>query len=205
MVPKYVALPLLLSILAGAPACTSRQVTYLDPVEYCAAVGAIDHPDERYVGPASPEWMADAMVSDLGLGQAAMTAVTPVVWRCSGGSVVACSPGLGMACNDKADGSRVPTKVTLEFCRAFPEIDRPLPSMGASPSIYAWGCHAGWPRIIGTRHDLDADGYPRRYWLRVTPGPGFTAKLDPHSPDTPIWSGNARPARSSTSASVSPI
>lgn len=179
MLAKWTAVVALVAVGVAGSGCTSAStpVAYQDPVPYCAAVGSIDHPDGRYDGPASPEWIADAVTRALHLGPAVTAKMAlPVAWRCVDGSVAACSIGFGMPCNAKADDtSHVPTKDILDFCRAFPEVDQPLPSMSGPPSIYAWGCRAGWPHIIGLRDDIDTEGYPRRYWLRVTPGPSFSA------------------------------
>ena len=200
----------LVAVFAAASGCTSMptstSVTYHDPVPYCAAVGTIDHPDNRYDGPASPEWIADAVTRSLHLGPAVTAQMAlPVVWRCVDGSVAACSFGFGMPCDAKVgDTSHVPTKDVMDFCRAFPEVDRPLPGMSGPPSIYTWGCRAGWPHIIGLRNDLDAEGYPRRYWLRVTPGPAFSAQLDPTPYNASNCAGSGRPARRATCSSVAP-
>jgi hypothetical protein len=204
MAIRRTLIPLLPVLLAAASACTTH-VSYLDPVQYCAAVGTIDHPDGRYDGPASPEWIADALTRSQHLGPAATYRdALPVAWRCVGGSVVACSYGLGMDCEEKADASRVPSKTVLDFCRAFPDIDRPLPDMGPSPSLYAWDCRAGWPHIIGLRRDVDGQGYLLRYWRPVTPGAGFSAGLDCCWPGAPPRSGIGTPAHSKTCAADSP-
>src|SRR5215469_4633166 len=163
MLPKSTCLFVLIAVIAAASGCTSTPtptpITYHDPVPYCAAVGTIDHPDDRYDGPASPEWIADAMTRALHLGPAVTAQMAlPVAWRCIDGTVAACSLGFGMPCDAKAgDTSHVPTKDVMDFCRAFPEINQPLPRMNGPPSIYAWGCRAGWPHIIGLRGDIDAE------------------------------------------------
>jgi hypothetical protein len=204
MAIRHTLVPLLSVLLAAASACTTH-VSYLDPVGYCAAVGTINHPDGRYDGPASPEWIADALTRIQRLGPATTDqAVLPVAWRCAGGSVVACSYGFGMDCDERADTSRLPSKATLDFCRAFPDVGQPLPDMGPSPSIYAWGCRAGWPHIIGLRRDVDGQGYLLRYWRSVTPGAGFSAGLDCRRPNAPPRLGSGTPARSKTCAAVSP-
>jgi hypothetical protein len=178
MTPNSTVAPILTLVLAAVSACTLSQKVYHDPVPYCAAVGTIDHPNGQYVGPASPQWMIDAVVRALHLGPIGSDTVPPVVWRCAGGAVFACSRGLDMPCGEKSDTSHVPTLATLEFCRAFPDIDQSLPGFGGQLSKYAWGCRAGWPHIIGLRKGLDTEGYPTRYWIRVTPGASFSAELE---------------------------
>ncbi len=200
--PTIAALPIL---VAGAlSACAPREATYHDPVQYCAAVGTIERPDERYGGPATPEWMDDALGRALRLGPIGDRMVAPVAWRCAGGSVIACSRGLGMACDERADASRVPSRATLDFCRAFPDVERPLPSLDGVLSRYRWICRAGWPHIIGLQPGLDAEGYPARYWFRIAPGGSFSAKIERRHRAPPLRSGIARPAWSSTSTSAPP-
>ncbi|MGH7015306.1 MAG: hypothetical protein ACREEL_14350 [Stellaceae bacterium] len=199
MVVRHLLVFVLSALLAAVAGCTFTHVTYVDPVAYCAAIGTIDHPDDLYVGSRSPEWIADALTRELHPGPAFNdNAALPIVWRCAGGKVVACSIGFGMPCDERGDTSLVPTRAILDFCRAFPDVDRPLPALAGQLSVYAWGCHAGWPHVIGVRRDLDAQRYLLRYWFRVTPSATFSAELD-----TPASIGTGRPARRSTAGSVS--
>lgn len=174
-IKQLLVIPLLLPInfIAG---CTLTHVTYTDPVAYCAAVNTVDRPGYQYVGPASPEWVEDAMARELHLGPVVSNpGLLPIVWRCADGMVVGCSIGFGMPCDERVDTSRVPTRAILDFCRAFPDDNRPLPILDGQLSAYTWGCRTGWPHIIGVRRDLDAQGYPRRYWLLVKPSGAFSA------------------------------
>lgn len=206
MAPKRLLLTLVLLTVVSVSACTSSQEAYRDPVQYCVAIGTIDRPDNRYAGPASPEWITDALGRTLHLVPTVTNEmVLPVEWRCASGSVMACSRGLGMSCDEKADDSRVPSRAALEFCRAFPNIDKPLPNLDGLLSKYTWDCSAGWPHIIGLRPDIDAEGYLTRYWFRVTPGATFTAKLEPHQRPNLACSGSSNPACSRTATSVSPM
>jgi len=167
-----------LSILAISSSCTSTKTTFLDPIAYCAAVGTLDQLDERYIGPASPDWLEISLAKRLKLpvGPSA-EALGPVAWRCAGGEVVACSFGMGMPCDKKPSTSRVPTKAAIEFCRAFPDIDRALPNLGTELSAYRWICRRGFPHLVGFQPDLDPEGYFKRYWFAIPPDDALSASV----------------------------
>src|SRR5690348_5307970 len=104
MLSHWTVVVALVAVGVAGSGCTSTStpVAYQDPVAYCTAVGTIDHPDERYGGPASPEWIADAVTRALHLGPAVTAQMAlPVAWRCVDGSVAACSFGFGMPCDAK--------------------------------------------------------------------------------------------------------
>ena len=95
---------------SSPPAVTGRENLISDPFAYCADVGTIDVPDERYAGPAIP----DAVVDDL-RDKADIAADAPddwvaagTVWRCMDGQVWACFVGANLPCSEKADTSTMP-------------------------------------------------------------------------------------------------
>jgi hypothetical protein len=167
-----------IGIFAAASGCTTttETATFLDPVAYCAAVETIDHPDARYTGPAAPDWIEFSLAKRMKMQAAtSQSALAPVAWRCAGGSIMACSIGLGMPCDQKPSMSRVPTRAALEFCRAFPDIGKPLPNLGSEISAYQWVCRNGWPQLIGFQPDLDDEGYLDRYWFEIPPDDSLSA------------------------------
>jgi hypothetical protein len=168
-----------IAILMGLSGCAqSSGATFLDPVAYCSAVKTIDHPDLRYIGPASPDWIESSLGKQLKLPLGAATdAVAPVAWRCAEGAIMACSIGMGMPCEMRPSKSRVPTKAAIAFCRAFPDVERPLPNLGSELSAYQWVCSHGYPRLIGFQPDLDDAGYFKRYWISIPPSDSLSAGL----------------------------
>jgi hypothetical protein len=78
--------------LAAKPARTHHRV-YLDPVDFCAAVGTTSDvvyrsSEPRYRGPDRPAWLVRAM------GYKPSDAYIPAIdWRCSNGRVLACEEG----------------------------------------------------------------------------------------------------------------
>src|SRR5262249_52562554 len=72
--------------------------TYDDPVAYCAAVGTIDAPDARYVGPAVPDGMARALTRGTRAPPAAPDRFfRNAIRRCADGSVLACTFGANLS------------------------------------------------------------------------------------------------------------
>jgi hypothetical protein len=168
---------MVIGALAGVSGCADRiTTTYLDPVAYCGAVETIDHPDPRYVGPVAPDWIEFALGKRMQIQVATSESMlAPVAWRCAGGTIMACSVGLGMPCGTKPSMSRVPARAAVEFCRAFPDIEKPLPNLGGDLSAYQWVCRHGWPQLIGLQPDLDDEGYLDRYWFEIPPDESLSA------------------------------
>jgi len=166
-----------IGVIAAVGGCaTDKVTTYLDPIAYCATVKTIDRPDQRYVGPASPDWIEYSLAQRLRMQPATSSNIlSPVAWRCADGAIMACSVGLGMPCDRKPSASRVPARAAIDFCRAFPEIARPLPNLGSELSAYQWTCRHGWPQLVGLQPDLDDEGYLDRYWFEIPPDGALSA------------------------------
>jgi hypothetical protein len=171
-----------IGIIAAVSGCAATGAatssSYLDPVAYCAAVENIDRPDARYVGPATPDWIEYALGKRMKMQVATSHSIlAPVAWRCADGAIMACSVGLGMPCGTKPSMSRVPARAAINFCRAFPDIDKPLPNLGGEISAYQWVCRHGWPQLIGYQPDLDGEGYLDRYWFEIPPDESISASV----------------------------
>ncbi len=163
----------IVAVLAGA-ACAAhavaQPVSFVDPVPYCHSVGTIDQPDGRYTGPKVPAWMARALRQALHAPEATpITHFQHAVWRCAGGRVLACDIGANIPCDEKADQSRKPPQGARGFCGQQPGADI-VPSVAFSqPSLYLWRCDGTEPVIVRQVLQVDAQGYPARYWHVVTP------------------------------------
>ncbi len=175
--PRAVWFLLLLAFSTIAGCVSSMQASYLDPAPYCAAVGTIDAPDERYTGPAAPDWIVDAL-SHAGDGSIAPISIDPgsVTWRCAGGGVLACEAQSQAFCK-RASTSRAPTMNMRAFCHAFPNSPDSVPVVDDKFSAYVWTCVRAWPHIAGFRFEIDDQGYPRAFWRRVEPGPAYRASI----------------------------
>jgi hypothetical protein len=130
-------------------------------VPYCRAVGTIDRPDARYVGPKLPDWMA----AKLGLepSQAAL-----MEWRCARGRVLACVYGANLPCAAKAMTSRKPTPAIVEFCRDNPDAQFVPMVVTGHETVVSWTCRGKRPAVTSVGA-VDAQGYAKAYWRRVSP------------------------------------
>jgi hypothetical protein len=158
MTSKKLCLALLLCCFSG-PSMLAQ--TYHNPVAYCRAVGTIDKPDSRYVGPKLPDWMAKKLNLQPDQG-------TLMEWRCADKAVLACVYGANIPCDSKAQTSQKPTSAIVDYCRQNPNSDFvPMVVTGHETSV-SWGCHGASPVVVNTRA-VDAQGYTKAYWKAVSP------------------------------------
>jgi hypothetical protein len=132
----------LLSMLAVVVLGTSAALaqSFSDPVAYCRAVGTIDKPGARYVGPKMPAWMATKL--HLGPSQGNL-----MEWRCAGGTVLACLYGANIPCRAKAVTDRNPTPAIRDFCRDNPDAAVVPMVVTGHETMVSWACHAGQPAV----------------------------------------------------------
>ena len=145
-------------ILAISPAFSQ---TFTSPVSYCKAVGTIDKPDSRYVGPKLPAWMAREL--NLKPDQGKM-----MEWRCANGAVLACAYGANIPCDSKANTSRTPTTAIVDYCHQNPGSNFiPMYVIGHDSSV-SWACHGTKPVVLSSEA-VDAQGYQKAFWKKVSP------------------------------------
>ena len=154
---------------SGAPDAASKR--FADPFAYCAAIGTIDAPDDRYTGPRMPKAIARGLKQAFGAPQSAP--LTPFVknsfWRCMDGKVYACNVGANLPCQSKADTSRAPTSGMIDFCRETPNTDF-IPAVATGrETIYAWRCTSGAPTITREVVQPDARGFIKNIWYEIPP------------------------------------
>ena len=145
------------------------QSTIADPWTYCKAVGTIDAPDARYIGPANPEAVALSLFRSQVSPDKPMDprVVKSTTWRCVDGRVLACNFGANIPCRDKANTDKTPTAGMNDFCKANPTSDFiPLAVTGHN-SIYAWKCVNGTPTIDKQITEADAQGFLANVWRPV--------------------------------------
>jgi hypothetical protein len=149
------------AIVVVSTAFSARAQSYRNPVNYCRAVGTIDKPDARYVGPKLPGWMAKQL--NLTVDQAGR-----MEWRCANGAVLACLYGANIPCGAKAGTNSTPTPAITDYCHENRDADFiPAVVTGHETNI-SWACRKGQPYISGS-DELDAQGYVKRYWHTITP------------------------------------
>jgi hypothetical protein len=159
-------------VLLGAAPRVSRAdgTTFTDPFAYCAAVGTIDAPDARYIGPHVPEVIARGLQAALGVPPTAPLdpLLTNSVWRCMQGTVYACTFGANLPCLEQADTRQTPTPAMVRFCQANPNAAIPAVVTGRR-TVYAWHCQHGVATIIQQVTQPDARGFFATIWYAINP------------------------------------
>ena len=155
----------------GTPRSRAQGTTYTDPFAYCAAVGTVDAPDARYVGPPVPDAIAR--------GLRAVTGAAPDTpldrfangsfWRCMEGQVYACWVGANLPCWDKANTSQTPTVDMTNYCQANANADVLPGFVTHSSTVYEWSYQNG-VATPGRQHtQVDARGFPANIWYALSP------------------------------------
>jgi len=157
---------------AASPSVGTGQAEFADPFAYCAAVGTIDAPDVRYVGPEVPDVIVKSLRKELEMSDDAPIewVVEGTVWRCMGGKVLACFVGANLPCTAKADTSRTPAPAMVDFCKANPTSDFIPAYIAGRETVYEWRCTDGAPEIVKELFKPDAQGFLSDFWYEISPG-----------------------------------
>ncbi len=160
----------------AAPATTvaptaTQPATFSDPFAYCAAVGAVDEPDARYVGPKTPDVIVKGVMKASGASADAPVEVFArgTFWRCMDGKVYGCFVGANLPCQAKANTSRTPTTEEKDFCTANPNADGIPAAVTSHETIYEWRCKDGAPEIVRQVFTPDARGFISDIWYALSP------------------------------------
>jgi hypothetical protein len=146
----------------------SEQPQYDDPFAYCAAVGTIDTPDERYTGLKMPNSIIEGMIEE-----GVVSADAPrefqehAVWRCMDNNVWVCHFGANLPCQEKADVSQVPTPEMEDFCKTNPTAEDIPAAVTGRATIYEWKCNAEIPEIVRQVSQVDPRGYLANFWYQL--------------------------------------
>jgi len=163
----------LLALLATAvwPAGPAHaQMSWTDPVAYCRAIGTIDVPDARYVGPDVPDWMARSLMRAVHApADAPIRAFRHAAWRCMDGAVLACSPGANIPCDQKANASRMPSRGARRYCAHNPSADVVPAYATGRATVFEWRCAAGDPVAARQVLAVDERGFASAFWHQVEP------------------------------------
>jgi len=146
--------------------------THSDPFAYCAAVGTVDAPDERYTGPPLPPSVAVGLRRAVGApADAPLEAFTRgTSWRCMDGKVYACTVGANLPCLAKADTRRTPSHSITDFCRQNPTADVVPAFVSGRETVYQWRCAQGVPAVVRQVATPDAQGFLSNIWHEITSG-----------------------------------
>ena len=152
-----------------AAVANSEQSLYDDPFAYCATVGTIDTPNERYNGPKMPDSIVEGMIE-----QGIVSADAPLefqqnaVWRCMNNSVWVCHFGANLPCLEKADMSQIPTSEMEDFCETNPTADSIPAAVTGRATVYEWKCNAGKPEVVRQVFQVDPQGYLADFWYELS-------------------------------------
>ena len=148
---------------------TPESATYDDPFAYCAAVGTVDEPDERYTGAELPDSIAE------GIREAFDASDVPLevfqrgtVWRCMDGKVYACNVGANIPCLGKADLSQEPTEAMAEYCQETPDSDCIPAVVTGRETVYSWRCDGTTPVVDEQYTQVDSQGFLEFAWHELT-------------------------------------
>ena len=153
------------------PSNEVRDATYSDPFSYCKAIGTIDSPDTRYVGPKVPEAIVQGLKKAFGAPPDGPIDVfmRGTYWRCMDGKVYSCNVGANLPCTEKADKSRTPNEGMINFCNSNPDSEI-IPAYAAGrATVYDWSCNGTKPQIVKEVTQVDAEGYISNIWYEISP------------------------------------
>jgi hypothetical protein len=150
------------------PTATPTQTQFSDPFLYCAAIGTIDAPDARYVGPAVPEAIVKGLRAKAGIADDAPDnwVAAGTVWRCMDGHVWACFVGANLPCS-KVNTSSTPQAEMDDFCKTNPKADNIPAAVTGHETIYDWRCVDGTPQVVKQRFTPDAQGFASNFWYEL--------------------------------------
>jgi hypothetical protein len=130
-----------------SPDTAAVQSSFNDPFAYCAAVGTIDAPNERYKGAKMRDSIIQAMVR-----QGIVSADAPqkfqknAVWRCMSKGVWVCHFGADLPCLEKADRVQVPTPVMEDHCKTNPSANSIPAAVRGRATLYEGNARVETPR-----------------------------------------------------------
>ena len=153
------------------PTSMAQGTTYTDPFAYCAAVGTIDAPGARYLGPKVPDAIAR------GLRAATQSRpdmprelfVNASFWRCMDGQVYACWVGANLPCWEKANTSQTPTADMTKYCQANPNAAGMPGYVTSSATVYTWSCKNGVATPGRQFWQVYARGFIANIWYALSP------------------------------------
>jgi hypothetical protein len=150
-------------------AATAEAFSTADPWVYCAEVGTIDAPDERYVGEPVPQAIAEGIRDATGgAADAPLDFFTRgTFWRCVDEDVYACTVGANLPCEAKADTSETPPAAMTEFCQANPDSDFIPAAVTGRETVYEWVCDGEVAVASRQVWQVDGRGFIADIWYRL--------------------------------------
>jgi hypothetical protein len=155
---------------ATATPNTEVAATYDDPFAYCAAVGTVDEPDERYTGEELPVVVLEGLREALDATDVDLEVFEiGTVWRCMDNKVYACNVGANLPCLAKADESTEPAQPLIDFCEENPDSDFIPAVVTGRETVYSWACEDGEPVVVEQYTEVDSQGFLDFVWYELAP------------------------------------
>ncbi len=153
---------------AADPRQTTTTSTFNEPFAYCATVGTIDNPDERYVGEKMPKSVVQSLIEKSIVTADAPAAIQQnATWRCMNHQVWVCHFGANIPCDTKADTSQTPSEAMNNFCKPNTSTDSiPAVTTGRA-TVYEWLCKDGKAVMGKQLFTADAQGYATEFWYEL--------------------------------------
>jgi hypothetical protein len=135
-----------------------------DPWRYCAQVGTVDGPDDRFVGDSMPYALMNRLISE---GIFAPGLHSDVQWRCEDGTLRVCVIDLYDWCSS-AYLNVTPDRPMIDYCYEHPDEEIfPGYIQGHGNQLIQWRCKDGI--VIGDKSDgeeieRDARGFISAEW-----------------------------------------
>ena len=145
---------------------------FSDPFIYCANIGTIDIPDQRYSGPKITDDLVKGYLTAAGI--AANSDYSDIykqmtIWRCMDKKVYACNFGANLPCDSKADTNSIPTQAMNDFCKENKDSDFIPMSVTGHTTIYNWRCVNDTAQVLDQIDQPDPAGYLSRIWYKIEP------------------------------------
>ena len=158
---------------APTASASATPASFTDAFAYCASVGTLDSPDQRYSGPKITDEIIQGYLKAAGIP--ANSAYSDIykkmtIWRCMDKKVIVCNFGANLPCDSKADTSRTPTQAMDDFCSQNLDSDFIPMSVTGHATIYSWHCLKDKAALQGQIEKVDAQGYLAGIWYPVLPG-----------------------------------
>lgn len=154
----------------SVPTVAADAATYDDPFAYCAAVGTVDAPDERFTGEELPVVIAEGIRAAFNAEDVDLEVYQRgTVWRCLDHKVYACNVGANIPCLAKADESTEPTQPMIDYCTDNAGSDFIPAVVTGRSTVYEWGCEDTEPVVVDKYTEVDSQGFLEFAWHELTP------------------------------------
>ena len=84
------------------------------------------------------------------------------------GQVYACTVGVNLSCQERADGSRKPTQGMTNFCKNHPQAEVIPAVITGRATVYEWKCANDMPEVVRQFAQPNARGFLSNIWYAIS-------------------------------------